>query len=496
MGHLLCAAYTTKGGNTDGQVYRNNNGTLTQMGNNFVILTLNADNVALNNTNLVCRFGDEFYCCVGRGIYRYNPSTSNWDLTVVNMINQSDRGGSLYVGRGPTGAPRLVCIFAQSGTNMAVRKLDTPGGSWSSELLSGLGVPNTTGGHQGIVFNNRIHLSWATGFLVTYDFATDGFTVQNISGNIGVQPAGLVRAKSRVFALQNQGFATERTDLFEYIGGTYSIVISNDAVMPRATNSTNTSHGLMCHYDEASDSIIVHAYLNSEATQGTGWYVVQIPLTTMTPADITSTVHSGATSGLAAPSGPTPSGDARWVVEVDSEAAPTAPVTYLWLCFADGTWTRYRWNGVGSAITVLGSGGNRGIAMPHNPNGGGQYFYSGSTTASPGYYVEEVQARVALPGAVRVFLRGYQVDETGGSPTPTDETVGLYWGTTNQTPDNLATILNAAKVSGTGTNPTISANKINNFTFDGTTIYSVEWQASTDGLVDQELHTLMPHVEV
>ena len=103
---------------------------------------------------------------------------------------------------------------------------------------------------------------------------------------------------------------------------------------------------------------------------------------------------------------------------------------------------------------------------------------------------------MALAGATRVFLRGRQFDETGGSPTPTDEIVALYWGTTHQSAKNLATILNVAKVSGPGSAPTISANKIQNFTFDGVTIYSVEWQAQTDGLVDGQQHKLMPHAEV
>ena len=59
----------------------------------------------------------------------------------------------------------------------------------------------------------------------------------------------------------------------------------------------------------------------------------------------------------------------------------------------------------------------------------------------------------------------------------------------------LGTILNVAKVSGPGNAPTLNANKIT-MTFDNVSIYSVEWQAVTDGLVDQEQHIMMPRAEV
>ena len=41
----------------------------------------------------------------------------------------------------------------------------------------------------------------------------------------------------------------------------------------------------------------------------------------------------------------------------------------------------------------------------------------------------------------------------------------------------------------------ISADKIT-MTFDNVSIYSVEWQAVANGLVDQELHQMMPRAEV
>ena len=146
-------------------------------------------------------------------------------------------------------------------------------------------------------------------------------------------------------------------------------------------------------------------------------------------------------------------------------------------------------------MTAMGTGANRGMGLSHNPLGGGQYFYDGSTSVTPALHVEEVQARDPLPGATRVYFSGFLIDETGGAPTPPDRTVGLYYKTTEQTPKNLGTILNAAKVSGPGSAPIIVGNKVTQVTFDNISVYSVEWQAATDGLSDQDPHTLMPHVE-
>jgi len=247
------------------------------------------------------------------------------------------------------------------------------------------------------------------------------------------------------------------------------------------------------HYDEAADSLIAHIYCESFATFH-GWYVARIPLTLTGVTPIQGAIVPG---GVDYPNGPVLAiNDNRYAIEVDQDTDPTAPVTYVWNLRDDGAWGRYQYNGVGSPMTPLGSGGDRGIALSHNSHGGGERFYDGSTTGSPAYHIEEVQARVSLVGGTRIFLRGYQIDETGGAPTPTDETVGLYWGTTQGQPDNLATISNAVKVSGPGTAPILAGNKFTNFTFDGTTIYSVEWAAISDGLSNQQAHTLMPHVEI
>ncbi|MGD9725628.1 MAG: hypothetical protein AB7V39_04435 [Nitrospiraceae bacterium] len=379
----------------------------------------------------------------------------------------------------------------------AVRTLDTPGGVWNAELTGG--VTNTVPVQGGIVYNNRGYVTIG-GHAFEFDFVSNNRATFNVNG-AAVTNLAFTRAKNRFFVLQNTGGGNEWTDIYELIAGSFLRILdgSVNGAMPRKSVFADPScpnwHAL--HYDDASDSLIVHAWQQSAAAGainpgGSGWYVVQVPLTTLTEANITATVVPGA---LAAPTGPSPAGDVRFAIEVDADTNPLSPITYVWVSYADGAWARFRWNGVGSPMTSLGSGGNRGLALSENKLGGGEYLYDGSTTANPSYIVEEVQDRVALPGATTIFLRATQFDETGGSPTPLDQTVGLYWGTTQAQPRTLATITNAQKVSGPGSAPVIVANKITNFTADGTTIYSVDWQAATDGLVNQQRHMLKPHIE-
>jgi hypothetical protein len=198
------------------------------------------------------------------------------------------------------------------------------------------------------------------------------------------------------------------------------------------------------------------------------------------------------------PAGTDPNTDARAVLEVDTAVDPLNPTFHPWWCIANGVWQRYQWNGVNAVMTVMGSGGGREISMFHNPSGGGEYHYNGSTTINPAYHVEEAAEPVELNLASRIFLKGWIIDETGGVPTPTDETVGLYYGVDDEsTCTNLCTITNVQLVSGPGNVASIIGNKIVGMTFDNVSIYSVDWQAvSVDLLVDGQQHIMMPRAEV
>ena len=497
MPQMLAVRYSNKGGATQIQVFRNNAGSYTAFGNPFTPSRISTDNVGLRKHNLAVQFGDEFYCSAGRDIRRYNPATGNWDVEVTDYYaGTSDWDGPLLVGRGPTGTPRLICVFRGTafGT-LTVRYLDTPGGAWPAEV--DLGLSGTTGDWPTLPpfkFNNEVYFA-GRGYHYTVNIATLSGTVQLfISTNI--VSTSFAKVGNRAFVcVPSSTSTTSWTDLYEQIGGTWVKVVDGTI---NEISGRGTVIGNRCMiYDEASDSLIVFCYQDTATAAGmnpggNGFQITRYAFPGLTESDITG---AAAPAGLASPGGNDPNGDIGMCIEVDSDTDPLNPLTYLWLCQDDGNWARFSWNGIGSAMLPAGGGGDRGIALSDNKFGGGEYYYDGSTTANPNYHIEEVQARVPIIGGTRIFLRGNQTDETGGSPTPTDETVALYWGTTQSVPDNLASISNIQKVSGPGTVATISANKIQNFTFDGTTIYSVDWAAISDGVANQQQHTLMPHAE-
>ena len=505
MPQPLAVSYTNRGGATDYQVFRMNNGTLTAVGNpgaQATFGTLASDSGLSSKMNFAAQFGDEIYASHGFHTVIYNPSTGDWDSALDwGGGFPPDRDGGLFVGKNDSGGLRLIGIRSSSG-NINTAVCDTPGGAWSSVVDTGINVINTAFSlSDSVIFDNKVFIC-ASGEVIVVDIATRSATEHTVGTSGLFRAAGLVVGGGRVFVLQNNRSANDWTNIYEWVGGTFVQILdgSINQAMPRVNSAgnPNDTRWLGAFYDEPSDSLIVHGW-QAAASSGTinpggsGWVCVRVPLSTLTESDLTSTVVP---VGLRAPGGPNPINDMRWYFDVDTDTFPTSPTTYIWVSHNDGPLVRHQWNGIGSVMTSGGTGGDRSIALSHNPNGGGERYYDGSSTGTPAYHVEEVQARVPLVGGTRVFLRGYQIDETGGSPTPTDEIVGLYWGVGQQTPDNLASISNAVKVSGPGSAPSISGNKIQNFTFDGTSIYSVDWDAVSDGLSGGDIHSLMPHVEV
>ena len=501
MPQILSVRHTDKGGNTQIQPLRNNNGTFLPFGNPYTPTNaLTNDATQINTANMVVQFGAEFWCSAGKELRRYNPATSNWDLdTVLASPGAATTDPGIYLGRGSSGALRAAVVWRNNTSQMFYRVLDTPAGSWG--VAVSMGLTGAGLGHApGIVHNNQLHVGLGQN-LYTLDFSSLGSTIQTLAAQPTSHDPAFCRAQNRLFCMMWPGNPNTNTrrNLYEFVGGAWVLAIDGlvETAMPAAGNSglpNTTTPNIGMHYDEAADSLIAHTWYENFGGSH-GWGVTRIPLTLTGVSTISPAVVPG---GIEYPNGPLlTANDCRFRIEVDQDTDPLNPVTYVWISRDDGAWGRYLWNGVAALMTALGAGGDRGISMSHNSHGGGERFYDGSSTVLPGYHIEEVQSRVSLPGATRVFLRGALIDETGGSPTATLETVGLYWTKVQGQARNLATILNVVKVSGpVNPAPAIVGNKITNFPFDNTSIISVEWQADTDGLADQDPHALMPHLEL
>lgn len=499
MSQTLAMSYTNRGGATTCQVYTNNNGVFTPLGTAWTPSGgLFVDGARAAKKNLVIEFGGFLYARCKDAIAVYNPSTGAWDADYSPHTVNSESWSGIYLGKNSSGNPRLITVHRRTTGALTAHYLDTPGGSWATLALAGGSFTSNVGFNQCIVYRNSFHFNGG-GYLAQTDIGTLSNVIQNINGGGSQTATTYCRAGGRLFLVRPLASSGGNlyVDLYELVGGSWTIVLDGSTSTPtliqRSSSSSpqNQTESYTLWFDEPSNSLILMGY--QDRAGDSGQLVLQINIDTYAVTDITSTVNPP----FAFPSPTLSPIDLRYSVEVDDEADPLNPVTYIWHGQEDGIWARFQWNGVSSAMTALGTGGSRSIGIVHNPTGGGQYNYSPSTTLNPAYDIQEVQSRVALVGGTRLFFTGFQFDQTGGSPTPTDETVGIYYGTTEATADNLATISNPQRVSGTGTIPSLLGGKITGFTCDNTTVYSVDWDAvGSDGLVSGDYHMLRAHIEI
>lgn len=491
------------------QVFRNNNGTFIAFGNAFTPNGgMQADGATVGKSNYAIQFGADFYCVENPtgllqtvGVRKFNPSTGNWDQETLpsHQPDGNTAYAGLFIGRGPTGVPRLVLPFQEIGNNARAIYLE-PGGSWTlGSVGPATGQPASRWSACVDKFRNQLILFIARGAAI-YDIATDSWTWDPFvgTGNTYLAPAGC-RAQGRYFCAVPFSSANEYWDLYELISGVFVQVIDGSLSSPTLPQEGNPNLNLLTQngemfYDGVADKLILMTWVDQGANQGL--QIHTIDPATLAIVDVTSTVAPGA---LAYPGGPEESSDVHMIVQVDNETDPTSQSATVWISFANGTYEGFAYTmGAATQMTSIGSGGDRGIALSRMTQGGGEYIYEGSDTLNPALNIEEIQARVPIPGGTRVFVRGYTFDETGGSPTTPDETVGLYFNVGDDAgPSQLASLTAVAKVSGPGTAPTLNADKMEDMSMDGVSIYSMDWDAVLAGQVSNgENHQAMPRIEL
>jgi len=507
--NTLAVEYMTPA--TQVQVYRLNNGSFIALGNPFTPsngMVTNASPPA--HTNLAVEFGGDFYVNVAGDVRKLDPSTDNWvaeTLPAVTLDANVDFTG-FFIGWSSAGIPRL-CWALRTNTNLARTMYLELGGAWTLGAPGPIVTQTAGQGPSGRgMFRNTFHTSLGGNESHNYDVATDSWGVQFLGQNSRSQ---FVRARGRFFMLRTTsenplgGFL----DIHEFIGGVWVLIIDGSIVgQPMLqdngigyplSSGGNSADGFAAFYDQAADKIIIVAYEDLGTVQTRGMKVLSVDPDTRTVVDLTTPVAPAALRyNTTAPSAVI---DARIRIQVDNETNPLAQTVSVWIEIADGQYEGFAYANTTTTMTSLGTGGGREIALAHDVIGGGEFFYEGSTTADPYRSVFEVQARVPIPGGTRMFFTAWVFDETGGAPATTDLTLAIYYNKSAQglfgKPGALASISAVAKVSGPGSAPVLSAGKVNNVTPDGTTVYSVDWNAvGAAQVADGEFHQLMPRVEV
>jgi len=506
--NTLAVEYTTPAAQV--QVYRLNNGSFLALGNPFTPgngMVTQADQNG--HTNLAVEFGGDFYVNVGGDVRKFDPSTGNWiaeSLPAVTLDGVYEFTG-FFIGWSAAGVPRLCWALRQNGNLAQTMFLDL-GGAWALGAVGPVAAANTSQGPGGrAVFRNSFHTNLGGTEFATYDIATDSWTVQVHGQNARIE---YVRARGRLFALHIiTTFVNGFIDISEFVGGAWTQVFLGASLgQPMlqcssggypAANGIGGSPGFAGFYDATADKIIIVGYEDRGAVGTRGLKVLTFDPDTLAVVDVTATVAPAAIRYNTA--APTTNTDCRVVVQVDNETNPLVHAVTIWIEIDTGQWEGFTYVDPATLMVSIGTGGGREIALAHDVMGGGEFFYEGSTTADPHRSVMEVLARVPIPGGTRMFFTAHVFDETGGAPATSDLTMALYFNVSAEgdkgKPGDLCQIAAAARFSGAGSIPVLNAGKVDSVTPDGTTVYSVDWDAVGGAQVaDGIFHQLMPRLEV
>lgn len=486
MSETLSVRFTNNG--TTGAVFRDLNGTLTQIGNTFTI-TAQPDATQSGKSNYAIAF--DGYYCNGNGTIRKLDSAGVWQaetLPAFSLANAQSASG-FFIGRGPTGVPRLVCLLLLSG-NIMQSLYKEPGGAWTLGGSSlALGGATTHVWKQNTVKHLNSIIGTVGSGVFSYDVAQDAWTLDTTLENgsaAGDTFGSWCRGRGRVFGVAGRqgGGPTANTflNLYELIGGTVVQVVDGSASTPNLAQNSGSGNPFFfspsydCFYDGTLDRVILVAYPD-RGVGNRGLQVFSIDPDTQAVVDLTATV---APSAIAFPNGPSATNDAHISTFIDNEADVANPTVVIRVLLLDGSFTYYQYTlGGATEMTLLGSGGDRGIA-PSRFFGGGVYNYAGGANIGIPRLLESA-AREPIAGGTRIFFTGYTLVESG-SAADLIQNARLYFGLGVDTvTDNEGTITAVAKVSGPAPAPTLNGNLIEGITCDnGATVYSLDWSAETD----------------
>lgn len=188
---------------------------------------------------------------------------------------------------------------------------------------------------------------------------------------------------------------------------------------------------------------------------------------TMIPANLRNTVDGGTANG---------NPDKRCIVVQDTQSTPGTLETFL--AFSDdaapGTpWSVYQDQGVLSALTFVGTGGQVRDSLPQASRNGGAYFY---TPGQPGVRITQVAPTAG--GEIISFIA------SGGGTVD----IQFRYGMSQQAATAIATLTGSATGGGTRV-----GNQVQGVTADGTTVNTITWDFFTDGFASGDaLAVLVP----
>jgi hypothetical protein len=423
-----------------------------------------AGGVAEQTGQRVIRFlGDDRWIAVVRDVvYRTNDGGATYSSVVTDGdlgANTAKAGPYLLY---PGGVATLV-IAARSGTNVWRLFTSTDGSSWAKSGSFALYDPAN--------FPPWSVTEWRGSL---YAFVNSGsapntliWNTTNMSFVVGPcldqgSSHAMAVYQDRLFAVGVQNSVNTGRSLYEFLAGAWVEV--DIAFLSGATGIGSSLGSRFALFVDPASDLLVGIILGASGVGGWRAYSWNSALTR---TEITSAISIQSVLGSA-----TTSSRIAEIVDRQDNLPTTEPTIYLYVAVDGATGTPnslYQWNGIASAFTSLGSGGNTRHALPLGVHNGGSAFWTSGQR-----HIERISATPVI-GGVRYGFKIY-------SPNPTVDAVSVRWIRTNAVGEYPATPY------ATLSNPSVGTLGAGNTQIDGldaadngVTTFFVTWLAQTDG---------------
>lgn len=496
------------------------NGSVSQVGADLPT-TMEPNNNTSLARNRVIEFEGELYCAQNYNIYKYSEASGTWGLErggsgIANAENHMDYG--LYISL-IDNVPTLYHIFQGSGTTgftVSLNKKQSKfagNGEWS-EVANLVATDRIFFGDQDTTYpglldvlqvGNRIY------FAVAYEnilFGQDGFNKVNVfdmeteTPSSVANPAPLSTSfwfcppisfcehNGRLFYMMYDAVdaAPERFDavsLVEIIGSTS---IKRDTILFNAGGVTQGTYwgaptwfeGRHALFTDESNLYMLWHRADTVSDYGFRLQVYDAPKDSQDVTPIDDVETTVLPNIFTQSDGNLPNFRARWIPYTQITASGDSEIFLMHTPFGlDGSLgTIYKFNGSGSLLTTEGIGGDASFSMPSNRQGAGQYEWSEFKPFDS--HIEDVRPS-QIPGNMDVDFR-----ITAGSGQAVR--ARLLYDIEGEHLNSIASLQMPSSGTITG------GNTIINIVADSGILYTVSWQAQSDGVDVGQALTIVPQV--
>lgn len=421
-------------------------------------------------TNRAIQFRDGLYVYQRDEIRKFNSGTSDWDVVHTLTNQNTTEGFSTHIGLfilNVNDTPRLYALYTNTSIQLQAAYSED-GTSWTDEATTGVTATQNVGRGNSRRINNTIISLWSDRSVIYTPTTNSAVSILLPGGSGTTSAADICVYNGRTFLIALDGStSTGIPKLYELSAGAWNDV---GVVFTNIGNGTNNeANSRFCLFTDSTDLFVLMCQ-NDEAisTAQSGTLAFRLQDNGMggfTPTNITTSVVP---ASIRAGTG-TNIETHRWFAFTDNETDPDNPSIYIWFLNDDstGSYSYFEWNGPAALMTPGNIGPAHGLALAETRDGGSEYIFTS------GELSVEITDVTPIVGGIRLSFRAY------GDPGPDDKIVTFRFNAEGFTPDVICTLTGTA----TGGVAVRVGNTVEDVDADGTTIYTVDWNASANGIV-------------